>query len=104
MTDKEKFYLILKSIGKPYDVEAKLIPGRRFKCDAYFPEIKTAIEYEGLVSFKSRHTTLTGYTGDCKKYNLIQMEGYKVLRYTVMNYGEVIDDIDRIYKQYQELK
>jgi len=97
MTDKEKFYLILKSMGKPYDVEARLIPGRKFRCDAYFHEIKTAVEYEGLIAAKSRHTSITGYTKDCEKYNLLQMEGYRVLRYTALNYSRVIGDIEKIY-------
>lgn len=47
------------------------------------------IEYEGLVSSKSRHTTITGYTKDCDKYNLATSLGYKVYRYTVLNYKNI---------------
>jgi hypothetical protein len=47
------------------------------------------IEYEGLVSSKSRHTTLTGYTKDCDKYNIATSLGYKVYRYTALNYKNI---------------
>lgn len=50
---------------------------------------KILIEYEGLVSNKSRHTTLTGYTNDCDKYNLATSLGYKVYRYTALNYKNI---------------
>jgi len=50
---------------------------------------KILIEYEGLVSSKSRHTTLTGYTNDCDKYNLATSLGYKVYRYTALNYKNI---------------
>ncbi len=57
---------------------------------------KILIEYEGLVSSKSRHTTLTGYTNDCDKYNLATSLGYKVYRYTALNYKNIHELIKRL--------
>ena len=62
---------------------------RRFRLDYFIPALQIGIEYEGIVSRKSRHTTITGYTNDCTKYNLAQMNGIIVLRYTALNYKEI---------------
>lgn len=69
---------------------------RKFRFDIYLIDMNIGIEYEGLVSEKSRHTTITGYTRDCTKYNLAQLEGIRVLRYTSMNWNEFEDDIKKI--------
>lgn len=84
-------------------IELKLISGyvkelkfdevRRFRFDWAIPELKLAIEYEGLNSKKSRHTTKKGYTGDCVKYNTAIINGWKVLRYTALNYSDFAQDI-----------
>lgn len=71
---------------------------RRFRFDWAIMELKIAIEYEGLFSSKSRHTTISGYVSDCEKYNLAQLSGWKVLRYTASNYGQFIQDIEKILK------
>lgn len=57
---------------------------------------KILIEYEGLISNKSRHTTLTGYTNDCDKYNLATSLGYKVYRYTALNYKNINELIKQL--------
>ena len=44
------------------------------------PGKKIAIEYEGIVADKSRHTNIKGYTEDSNKYNEAQKLGWKVLR------------------------
>lgn len=71
---------------------------RRFRFDFLISDLKIAIEYEGVMSEKSRHTTLKGYTRDAEKYNLASAKGYKVLRYTVLNYqGFELDLLRAIY-------
>lgn len=75
-----------------FDVE------RNFRFDWCFivpgnPETKMAIEYEGLFSKKSRHTTKTGFTRDAEKYNLAQSLGWKVNRYTAINYRDLENDL-----------
>ncbi|WP_290861894.1 hypothetical protein [Flavobacterium sp.] len=76
-----------------YVRELKFDEVRRFRFDWAIPELKLAIEYEGLNSEKSRHTTKKGYTGDCVKYNLAILNGWKVLRYTALNYSDFPQDI-----------
>lgn len=71
---------------------------RKFRFDIAIPSLKVGIEYEGLNSDKSGHTTITGYTSDCTKYNLAQKEGWKVLRYTMINYKDFIKDLKEILK------
>jgi very-short-patch-repair endonuclease len=79
--------------------EFKFAPGRRFRADYAIPEHKLLIEYEGVFSAKSRHTTPVGYTRDCEKYNLAATLGYRVLRYTALNYLHVWADIASITKK-----
>ena len=81
-----------------FEVEYRFHPTRKFRFDVAFPEHKVAIEYEGLVSEKSRHTTIVGYTNDCRKYNLAQGMGWRVLRYTASNYREFLSDVEYLLK------
>lgn len=69
---------------------------RRFRFDIAIPDAKIGIEYEGLNSEKSGHTTLVGYTSDTEKYNLAAEQGWRVYRYTVVNYKNVINDIEKV--------
>ena len=69
---------------------------RKFRADIKISHSNILIEYEGLVSSKSRHTTLTGYTNDCDKYNLATSLGYKVYRYTALNYKNIHELIKRL--------
>jgi hypothetical protein len=47
---------------------------------------------------KSRHTTVSGYTTDTEKYNLATVEGWRILRYTALNYKDLTDDLNKILK------
>lgn len=66
--------------------EFKFHPKRKWRFDYALPDKKLAFEYEGVMAVKSRHTTPTGMTGDCDKYNQAQYLGWKVYRFTVLNY------------------
>lgn len=74
---------------------------RRFRFDFAIPTLRIGIEVEGGVDAnpsdridaaggmlfkregkKSRHTTSEGYERDCVKYNLAQINGWWVLRFT----------------------
>jgi len=75
---------------------------RKFRFDLCLPDHKIAIEYEGIFeasrgsrgySGKSGHLTAGGYTENCTKYNLAQIHGWVVLRYTASNYTEFYKDI-----------
>lgn len=93
--DKEKtnIELILKSLKIEYVKEYRFHEKRRFRFDYAIPDKKIAIEYEGLFSAKSGHTTKSGYTKDCEKYNLALVNGWRVLRYTALNYNDLLNDI-----------
>ncbi len=87
---------VLKACNIEYAKEFKFDTVRRFRFDIAIPNIKVAIEYEGINSEKSGHTTIQGYTKDCEKYNLAQTLGWKVLRYTALNYQSFYKDLNRI--------
>lgn len=72
-----------------YEEEYKFHSQRKFRFDWAIPQLKIGIEYEGLFSKKSRHTTITGYVADCQKYNLAVLDGWMVLRYTAKNFYEI---------------
>lgn len=55
-----------------------------------------AIEYEGIFSRKSRHTTLSGFSEDSDKYREAALQGWKVLRYTAKNYKNLLDDLKKL--------
>ncbi|RFM30050.1 hypothetical protein [Deminuibacter soli] len=67
---------------------------RKWRFDFALPAFKIGIEYEGLNSAKSRHTTITGFTGDTEKYNTAQALGWRVIRVTVLNYKSIIQIIE----------
>lgn len=75
--------------------EHRFHPHRKFRFDWAIKEIMVALEYEGINSKKSGHTTMTGYTKDATKYNLAQSEGWKVLRFTVLNYQTVVEQLEK---------
>jgi len=89
----DKFVDILKNLNLDYQLEFKFSKERKFKFDIALVSQKIAIEYEGINAKKSRHTSITGYTNDCTKYNLASVEGWKVLRYTTLNYKDFEDNI-----------
>lgn len=78
--------------------EFQFNPHRKFRFDWAIPSIKTAIEYEGIFSEKSRHTSKQGYSRDAEKYNLATSGGWKVFRYTAINYKNLIQDLEQILR------
>jgi len=79
-----------------YVSEHKFDEVRRFRFDWAILSLKIGIEFEGLISEKSRHTTIKGYSGDCSKYNYAACSGWVVLRYTVINYLELEKDLMKL--------
>jgi len=78
---------IIKNAAVVFETEYKFSAGRKFRFDfAILQPIKIGIEYEGIISGKSRHTSIIGYSTDCEKYNLAAVEGWIVLRYTAINF------------------
>jgi len=90
---------ILTLLNIPFVQEHRFHPTRKFRFDIAIIEPKIAIEYEGLLNVeKSGHTTPDGYTNNCRKYNLAIGQGWRVLRYTALNYMEFYSELEQIIK------
>lgn len=81
--------------GIPVVQEHRFHPERKWRFDFALPENKVAIEYEGLFSEKSGHTTIGGYTKDVEKYNEAQALGWRVIRFTAKDYKKVIETLEK---------
>lgn len=88
------YCLWLKSKGIEYVLEHKFHPSRKWRADIAIPSLKVLIEWEGIMSAKSRHTSVKGFSSDCEKYNSAALCGWVVLRYTVLNKSQFYTDID----------
>lgn len=66
---------------------------RRYRFDYAWVEQRIAVEVEGAVYARGRHTRGDGYTGDCRKYNLATLLGWRLLRFTtgMIESGEHFD-------------
>ena len=87
---------VLKAHGLKYEKEHKFHDKRKFRFDYAVPDIKLAIEYEGGTWSGGAHTRGKHYSSDCEKYNLAQINGWIVLRYTtdtVKSVGQIYNDI-----------
>lgn len=87
------WYFKREGIITDYVEELQFDDLRKFRFDWAIPDQMIAIEYEGIFSKKSGHTTISGYTKDCIKYNLAIKLGWKVLRYTAKNYQDLGNDL-----------
>jgi very-short-patch-repair endonuclease len=83
------------STSIPVTKEHRFHPERKWRFDFAVPDKMIAIEYEGLNSEKSGHTTLSGYTKDTDKYNAAQSLGWRVIRFTVKNYRTVLTELQK---------
>ncbi len=78
-------------------LEHKFHPTRKYRADWAIPALKLLLEYEGLFSEKSRHTTKAGYSADTEKYTEAAKLGWTVFRYTAMNYKNLMSDLNETY-------
>ena len=83
LTPSAKFEILWKSLtgygGYQLLKEYKFAEGRRFRFDYYHVE-GVAIELEGGVWTRGRHTRPTGFLNDMEKYNLAASMGILVFR------------------------
>ena len=102
---KYKLHIIsvLEASGLNYESEFIFSNERKFRFDWAVPQILVAIEYEGIFSEKSGHTTLSGYKKDVEKYNLATKLGWKILRYTADNYLDFENDLKIIQESGKKL-
>ncbi len=99
--NKQNFAIKAEYFGYEVEPEFKFIENRRFRADWKVSKGKKCVlvEYEGINASKARHTSFTGYTKDCEKYNLAQINGYAVLRYTMINFCNVFEDLNAFFNQ-----
>lgn len=102
--EKNHIESVFKKLGLKVIPEYAFVPGRRFKSDWFIPSKNILIEYEGLIfannkkgsTGKSGHTTVTGYTSNCDKYNFAAKLGYHLLRYTALNFKNIEQDLKEL--------
>ena len=61
-------------------LEYVFAPPRKWRFDFAWPEQKVALEVEGAVWTRGRHTRGSGFVKDMEKYNLAAIMGWRVLR------------------------
>lgn len=83
-----------------------LVPGRRFRVDFWFPSMNLAVEIDGVGGVRSGHCTPKGVTNDREKDSLLQLMGYRVLRFTTHHFSRdhgqyVIDTMDEAVRRWR---
>ena len=94
--EKDFIESVFKKMKLKVIPEYKFVPGRKFRADWFILDKNILVEYEGLMSKKSRHTTVTGFTNDSTKYNYATVLGYRLLRYTALNYKNINEDLRQL--------
>lgn len=71
---------------------------RKWRFDFCHIDLKIAIEIDGGVWTQGRHTRGSGFIKDMEKLNQAVLLGWKVLRYTPEQTGEMEEDIRELTK------
>lgn len=77
------------------------LPERQFKNDwGVLKDDKPifVVEYEGLFSERSGHTSIKGIHRDIEKYGLLQKMGIPLIRLTALTYKELFNKINDVLK------
>lgn len=83
MTDDAVFRALLKAKGLPEpEAEYRFAPPRKWRFDYAWPAKLVALEVEGGVWTRGRHTRGSGFLKDMEKYNHAARSGWRVLRVT----------------------
>lgn len=94
---------ILKATCPGFEKEFRFHPTRRWRFDYCWPDEMVALEKEGGIWQKSRHTTGKGYTGDCEKYSEANILGWCVIRATtdMIKDGTALDMVERALRNHK---
>ena len=78
--------LFLKLIGDHClpmpELEHRFHETRRWRIDYAWPNHKLAVEREGGIWVRGRHTRPQGFLKDLEKYNELTLKGWRLLRFT----------------------
>lgn len=69
-------------LGVKVLMEYRFSPRRKWRFDYAIPQHRVALEVEGGIWTRGRHTRPKGFLGDIEKYNTATLMGWKVLRTT----------------------
>jgi very-short-patch-repair endonuclease len=76
-----KFEEMWKSLGGPdLSPEFRFHKERKWRFDYCHERTRVAIELDGGIFSKGRHTTAKGFQGDCDKFNAAAEDGFYVFR------------------------
>lgn len=77
------FLALLKREHLPRpEVEYRFHPTRKWRVDYGFPVYRVALEVEGGIWTRGRHTRGKGVLGDMEKYNELACMGWRLIRVT----------------------
>lgn len=82
--------------GSEPETQYRFHPVRRWKFDRAWPDAMVAVELEGGIFTRGRHTRGKGFHNDCDKYNAAQLAGWVVLRYTTLHMDDPHTMIEQI--------
>ena len=77
--------LCTKELGVECVRELVFHPKRKWRFDYAFPAQKIALEVEGGIFTRGRHTRAKGFLGDIEKYNQATLLGWRLFRVTPQN-------------------
>jgi very-short-patch-repair endonuclease len=98
---RDEFCAMWDRIGPAikYRTEYRFHKPRRWKFDVAWPDCRVAVELEGGIWTRGRHTRGKGYRRDMEKYNAASMDGWTVLRYCANDIREspvqVVEEVAR---------
>jgi len=106
------FALQLRALGAPEPEReymfAKKAMGRRWRWDFCWPDAMLAVELQGGVWSRGRHSRGAGYIADCEKANAGTMLGWRLLRFTRKSVTdgsgaqlvvEMLEELEEAYKR-----
>ena len=78
--------------------------GRRWKFDVAHPRLKIAVEVEGGIWTRGRHTRPAGFIADMEKYNKATELGWRVFRTTtaITDMNNVADSVYKLIFRLEE--
>lgn len=85
-------YCRANRVPSPY-CEYQFAHPRRWRFDFAWPGYRVALEVEGAVWTRGRHTRGSGFLADIEKYNAACMHGWRVLRCTPSTIAEGMDAV-----------
>lgn len=91
--EKQAALLMMGHHLPKFEREFRFHETRRWRFDFAWPERYVALEVEGGIWNRGRHTSPKGFIADCEKYNSALVLGWKVLRVTLpdIKEGRMID-------------